>query len=168
MRWVFGNLSSLDPISTGRVLQITEKVMNRLVRPGLDGKPQPDLATGWVVSPDAIQWTFTLREGVTFHDGSAFDASDVVYSIERILDPEMDSPVRSVISMVKEIEAIDPLRVRITLKHAYADLPLQLMDARLRIIPDGFGRHDRPYRHWHRAFQGREIRCRRDQHSDGQ
>ncbi|MEO3414062.1 ABC transporter substrate-binding protein [Roseovarius sp. CAU 1744] len=135
----FGNLSSLDPISTGRVLQITEKIMNRLVRPGLDGKPQPDLATGWEVSQDATQWTFRLRDGVRFHDGSDFDANDVVYSIERILDPEMDSPVRSVINMVKKVEALDPLTVRFTLKHGFADLPLQLMEARLRMIPDGSG-----------------------------
>ena len=136
----FGSLSSLDPISKGRVLQITEKIMNRLVRPGLDGKPQPDLATEWEVSPDAILWTFKLRDGVRFHDGTDFDASDVVYTINRILDPEMDSPVRSVISMVKKIEALDPLTVQLTLKHGYADLPLQLMDARLKIIPDGSGK----------------------------
>ena len=135
----FGAHSSLDPISKGRVLQITEKIMNRLARPGLDGKPRPDLATGWSVTPDGMTWTFTLRDDVRFHDGSAFDADDVVYTINRILDPEMDSPVRSVISMVKEIEAVDPLTVRLNLKHGYADLPLQLMDARMRIIPDGSG-----------------------------
>ena len=76
------------------------------MRPDLDGKPSPDLATGWTVSPDAIEWTFALRDGVRFHDGSAFGADDVVYTIERVLDPEMDSPVRSVINMVKRIEAI--------------------------------------------------------------
>ena len=43
----FGAQSSLDPISKGRVFQITEKIMSRLVRPGLDGKPQADLATSW-------------------------------------------------------------------------------------------------------------------------
>ncbi|WP_299844166.1 ABC transporter substrate-binding protein [uncultured Roseovarius sp.] len=135
----FGSLSSLDPISKGRVLQITEKIMNRLVRPGLDGKPQPDLATEWSVTDDAMYWTFKLRQDVRFHDGSAFDADDVVYTFDRILDPEMDSPVRSVISMIKGVEALDPMTVRLTLKHGYADLPLQLMDARLRIIPEGSG-----------------------------
>ncbi len=135
----FGALSSLDPISKGRVLQITEKIMNRLVRPGLDGTPQPDLATGWEVSTDAKTWTFDLRDDVRFHDGSTFDAADVVYTLNRALDPEMDSPVRSVIAMVSTVEALDPLRVRLTLKHGYADLPLQLMDARLRIVPEGSG-----------------------------
>ncbi len=135
----FGNLSSLDPISKGRVLQITEKIMNRLVRPGLDGTPQPDLATGWEVTPDAVHWTFALRDGVRFHDGTDFDADDVVYTFERILDPDMDSPVRSVIKMIKSVEALDPDTIRFTLKHGFADLPLQLMDARLKIIPEGSG-----------------------------
>lgn len=135
----FGALSSLDPISQGRVLQITEKVMNRLVRPDANGKPQPDLATGWSVTPDAMYWTFNLREDVRFHDGSPFDAADVAYTFNRILDPEMDSPVRSVINMVKEVKALDPLTVQLTLKHGFADLPLQLMDPRLRIIPEGSG-----------------------------
>ena len=43
----FGNASDVDPISKGRVFAITEKIMNRLVRPGLDGKPAPDLALSW-------------------------------------------------------------------------------------------------------------------------
>ncbi len=135
----FGALSNLDPISKGRVLQITEKIMNRLVRPGLDGKPAPDLATRWEVSADATQWVFHLREDVQFHDGSPFDAGDVVYSINRVLDPEMDSPVQSAIAMVRKVEALDPLTVRLTLDYGFADLPLQLMDARLRIIPEGSG-----------------------------
>ena len=44
----FGAQSSLDPISKGRVFQITEKIMNRLVRPGLDGKPEADRWNGLV------------------------------------------------------------------------------------------------------------------------
>ncbi|MEO1749273.1 MAG: hypothetical protein AAFR27_11775, partial [Pseudomonadota bacterium] len=42
-----GSLSSLDPIANGRILTITEKLMSRLVRPGVEGIPQPDLATSW-------------------------------------------------------------------------------------------------------------------------
>ena len=136
----FGNLSNLDPISKGRVLQISEKIMNRLVRPGLDGAPEPDLATTWAVSSDATLWTFKLRANVFFHDGTAFDADDVVYSIERILDPDMDSPVQSVINMVSTVRAIDPLTVQFELKHGFADLPLQFMDSRLRMIPSGSGK----------------------------
>ncbi|MBM3573277.1 MAG: peptide ABC transporter substrate-binding protein, partial [Alphaproteobacteria bacterium] len=43
----FGQASSMDPISRGRVFQVTEKLMNRLVRVGLDGKLAPELAASW-------------------------------------------------------------------------------------------------------------------------
>ena len=135
----FGDKSSLDPISKGRVFQITEKIMNRLVRPGLDGKPTPDLATSWSANSDATVWTLKLRNGVKFHDGSDFDAADVVYSLTRVLDPELGSPARSAVKMVKSVEAVDNMKVRITLDTPFADMPLQLMDYRLRMLPEGSG-----------------------------
>ncbi|MGI9356328.1 MAG: ABC transporter substrate-binding protein [Rhizobiaceae bacterium] len=135
----FGAKSSLDPISKGRVFQITEKLMNRLVRPGLDGKPQADLAESWSTNADATVWTMKLRSGVKFHDGSAFGAEDVVYSLKRILDPKSGSPARSAIKMIKSVEAVDEKTVKITLTTPFADMPLQLMDYRLRMIPEGSG-----------------------------
>ena len=135
----FGAQSSLDPISKGRVFQITEKIMNRLVRPGLDGKPSPDLAVSWSSNDDATEWTFKLREGVSFHDGSAFDAADVLYSLNRVLDPEIESPARSAVKMIQAVEMVDDMTVKLTLDTPFADMPLQLMDYRLRMIPEGAG-----------------------------
>ncbi len=135
----FGANSSLDPIAKGRVFQITEKIMNRLVRPDLDGKPSPDLALSWSANADATQWVFKLRQGVKFHDGTEFDAEDVVYTLGRVQDPELDSPARSTIKMVEKIEAVDAHTVRMSLVAPYADLALQLMDYRLRIVPSGSG-----------------------------
>lgn len=135
----FGANSDLDPASRGRVFQITEKIFSRLVRPGEGGRPAPDLATAWSANADATVWTLTLREGVTFHDGSAFDADDVVYTLNRILDPATDSPVRSAIRMITSVEAVSPTEVRLSLDTPFADLPLQLMDYRLRMIPEGSG-----------------------------
>ena len=48
---------------------------------------EPGLAESWEVSADGVQWTFNLRRGVTWHDGEAFDADDVVATFERLLDP---------------------------------------------------------------------------------
>jgi len=135
----FGNQSSLDPISKGRVYQIIDKIYNRLVRPDLDGKPSPVLATGWESNDDATVWTFKLREGVKFHDGSSFDSADAVYSLERILDPDSDSPVRSAVKMIDKVEAVDETTLRISLNTSFADMPLQLMDYRIRMIPEGSG-----------------------------
>ena len=127
----------VDPASEGRFWQVTEKTMSRLVRPGTTGEPEPNLATEWSANEAATEWVFKLREGVKFHDGSDFDAADVVYSLEHVRDPEFDSPAASVIAMVDTIEAVDRLTVRMTLSGPYADLPLQLMDYRIRMIPEG-------------------------------
>ncbi|SEM80219.1 peptide/nickel transport system substrate-binding protein [Roseovarius tolerans] len=135
----FGAQSSLDPASKGRVLQIIEKIQSRLVRPGRSGKPEPDLATAWEPNEDGTVWTFHIRDGVRFHDGSALDAGDVVYSIKRVIDPDYGSPARAAVKMIEHIEATGPLTVRMRLGSTFADLPLQLMDPRLRIIPEGSG-----------------------------
>lgn len=134
-----GAASSLDPISKGRVFQITEKIMSRLVRPDMDGRPSPDLAVSWSANADATEWTLELRGGVTFHDETTFGSEDVVYSLERVLDPEMDSPARSAIAMINKVEAVDEDTVKLTLDNSFADLPLLLMDYRLRVIPEGSG-----------------------------
>lgn len=134
-----GAASDLDPISKGRVFQITEKIMSRLVRPSLDGKPSADLAVSWSANADATVWTFKLREGVKFHNGKVFDAEDVVYSLGRVQDPKLDSPARATIKMIEKIEALDKSTVRMTLSGSFADLPLQLTDYRLRMIPVGSG-----------------------------
>lgn len=133
----FGELADVDPSSAERFWQVTEKTMSRLVRPALSGEPEPNLATEWSANDDATEWTFKLREGVKFHDGSDFDAADVVYTLEHVRDPELDSPAASVIAMVDTIEAVDALTVKMTLSAPYADLPLQLMDYRIRMIPEG-------------------------------
>ena len=134
-----GNASDLDPISKGRVFVITEKIMSRLVRPGLDGKPSPDLAVSWSSNAAATEWTFKLRENVTFHNGKPFTSADAVYSLKRVQDPTLDSPARSAIGMVDKIEAPDPKTLKLTLSGPFADMPLVLTDYRLMMIPDGSG-----------------------------
>ena len=128
---------NVDPASQGRFWQVTEKTMSRLVRPALNGEPEPNLATEWSANDNATEWIFKLREGVKFHDGSDFNAADVVYTLEHIRDPKLDSPAAAVIAMVDAIEAVDPLTVKMTLSAPYADLTLQLMDYRIRMIPEG-------------------------------
>ena len=135
----FGDASSLDPSSRGRVFQVTDKLMSRLVRPGLDGKPAPDLAASWSANATATEWTFKLRANVKFHDGKALTADDVVYTLRRIQDPKTDSPVRPLIAMISEIDAADATTVRMKLGQPFADLPLQLTDYRLMIIPKDSG-----------------------------
>ncbi len=109
----WGGAENADPIHPNRFWQVTAKTMNRLVRPGASGGPSPDLAVAWSANDSATEWTFKLREGVKFHDGSDFDSGDVVDLLKRIQDPELDSPVASVLAIMESVEAVDPSTVRI-------------------------------------------------------
>jgi peptide/nickel transport system substrate-binding protein len=82
-------IESLDPhgaqgASTGTQLAAQE-IFSRLVKPAADGTLEGDLATSWKPDKSVTAWTFTLRSGVTFSDGSALDADDVVASFQRMI-----------------------------------------------------------------------------------
>ena len=76
----------LDP-TAGAAAAIDEvvyaNVFEGLTRIDRDGVVKPQLATSWTVSPDGLVYTFTLKSGVTFHDGTPFDSRDVKFSLER-------------------------------------------------------------------------------------
>ena len=76
----------LDPTG-GAAAAIDEvvyaNVFEGLTRIGSDGSVLPALAASWDISQDGLTYTFHLNEGVTFHDGSAFDAEDVKFSLDR-------------------------------------------------------------------------------------
>ena len=97
-------------------------------------KPQPELATEWTASPDAKTFVFKLRPNVTFHDGSPFTSADVVATFKAILDPATKSPARSVLDMIADVSAVDPLTVKFDLKVGYADLPVSVAHANARIV----------------------------------
>jgi peptide/nickel transport system substrate-binding protein len=108
--------STFDPhFTTDTATEVLNKnLYNNLVRFNAKMEIVPDLATKWVVSPDGLTWTFDLREGVKFHDGTSFNAEAVKVNFERVLDQKTGSPRRSVLGMIKRIEAISPTRVKIT------------------------------------------------------
>ncbi|HUF87580.1 MAG TPA: ABC transporter substrate-binding protein [Thermohalobaculum sp.] len=87
---------------------------------------EPALAESWEIGADGTVYTFTLREGVTFHDGSAFDAEAVVFNFQRMLDEEHPFhdtgpfPLSFFFSAVDAVEALDPRTVRFTLSEPYA------------------------------------------------
>ena len=105
----------LDPHVTTAYpsFQVLENVYDTLVVPDVDGAFQPSLAESWETSDDGLTWTFTLREGVTFHDGSEFDSADVVYSLDRMMGEE--SSVAWRFGSVEDVEAPDAQTVVITL-----------------------------------------------------
>ena len=79
----------------------------------------PELATSWDIADDGMSFTFNLREGVTFHDGSDFSADDVVVTFDRIIFPEkydgMTSTSQSLFDAIGGIEKVDDYTVKFTL-----------------------------------------------------
>lgn len=77
----------------------------------------PRLASDWTVSDDGLIYTFTLAEAVTFHDGSPFSAQDVVWTYNRLMDPDLGLPTQDLYSNILDIQATDDLEVTFTLEN---------------------------------------------------
>lgn len=87
-----------------------------------DLKIIPSLAESWTVSEDGKTYTFKLRSGVKFHDGSPMEAADVVASVKRLLSKDMASPLASRLSAVESANAVDAQTVELKLKEPSAAL----------------------------------------------
>lgn len=132
---------NLDPhVATAfSSFQVLDLVYESLLR--LDPRTlrlEPNLAQSWSVSPDGLTYTFRLRRDATFHDGSQVDATDVKYTIERILDPATKSPQASFLEPVREVTVVDPFTVRIVLKRPYAPFLSILTGPGRGIVPVNF------------------------------
>jgi peptide/nickel transport system substrate-binding protein len=108
--------SSIDPhfATTGQNQQLSMVMFDRLVHIDEDGQFTEGLATEWEVSEDRLTWTFTLREGVSFHNGEEFTAEDVVFTIERIPEvPNSPAPFTQRLAAIESVEAVDGQTVEI-------------------------------------------------------
>lgn len=135
------NLESGNAID-GNSIVVQDQIYNRLLKnkPGTT-ELIPDLATAWSVSADGKTWTFTLRTGVTFHDGSPFDAEAVRFNIERWWDPQHPHGYRNAgkiyepwqqlfggfkgnpESLLQSIRTPNPTTVQFVLKQPFAAFP---------------------------------------------
>ncbi len=104
---------TMDPhaVNSAPVLGFLNNVYEGLVRRGKDMRIEPALATSWEPIGDGAGWRFHLRQGVTFHDGSAFDADDVIFSYNRASSEAAD--VRSWFAPVSEVVKVDDFTVDI-------------------------------------------------------
>lgn len=109
----------LDP-TAGAAAAIDEvvyaNVFEGLTRIDAQGQVQPALAESWTISDDGLTYTFTLHEGVTFHDGSELTAEDVVFSVNRARAEDSVNAQKALFEPIDSIEAVDPRTVKITLK----------------------------------------------------
>jgi len=123
------NISSLDPAfsSTLRNIWPVNQLFNGLVQLDDQLKIVPDLAKSWNISEDGIKYTFKLRSDVFFHESKSFgenltrtvNATDFVYSFNRILDPNLGSPGLWAVKNIKDFEAINDSIFTITLNKPF-------------------------------------------------
>ena len=131
----FGGAETMDPYDGNRTWPTINMVFDRLIGVDKDFSPIPELALSWTSNEALTEWTLVLRQDVVFHDGSTFTADDVVYSVNRMIDPEFDSPVRAVLGVIESAEAIDDYTVKLSLSTGEADLPSLLADYRALMTP---------------------------------
>lgn len=98
----------------------------------------PNLAEAWTVSDDGLVYTLTIRQGVKFHDGSEMTVDDVVFSLERIRDPELGSYVGWMLGNVDTIEATDDHTVVLTLSQPDALLEYALASTAAHVVSKAF------------------------------
>ncbi|MGR6466475.1 ABC transporter substrate-binding protein [Rhizobium sp. PAMB 3182] len=129
---------SLDPgLATNQVTAMVNHLWGEtLVWLAPDGTPTPVLAEEWSASPDAKTWTFKIRKGVQFHDGSTLTPADVVATIERHSDKAAKSGALGILKGIETVKA-DGDTVVFTLAEANADMPFLMIDYHLVIQPNG-------------------------------
>jgi peptide/nickel transport system substrate-binding protein len=105
---------------------------------------EPRLATSWEPNADGSVWTFHLREGVKFHDGSDFDAEDVVFTYKRMLDPASASPAADVMPFLTpdSVEVVDKHTVRFTASEPVVELPFRISNKFALILSSGDSTED--------------------------
>ena len=122
---LLGSPESLDPNGASSAIAYTvmRPMFDSLVYETTDHEFTPWLATEWTISPDGLTYTFTLRDDVTFHDGTKFDAAAVKANFDHIVDPASSSKYAStLLGTYESSTVVDPTTIEVTLKSPYAPL----------------------------------------------
>jgi ABC-type transport system substrate-binding protein len=109
------------------IIHLVSQGLTRVNPTGGDPKVLPVLAESWEQSADGETWTFHLREGVMFHDGTPFNAEAVRFNImDRMLNPDAGALAASAFNMIESVEVVDEYTVNIHTDGPFAGLPAQL------------------------------------------
>ena len=100
--------ASIDGIFTHNVFQSLTTVTEA-------GEVLPDLATSWTISDDNLTYTFSLVQGVKYHDGSDFNADDVKFSFDRAMAEESVNPSKGIFKSIASVRVVDPNTIEIVL-----------------------------------------------------
>lgn len=117
---------TLNPWSPNAFIEslfVNRVLFDGLTKPGKDLAPAPDLALSWTTSADGLSWTFKLREGVKWSDGTPFSSADVAFTFNDIvLKPDLGAQNRGNFSAVKSVTAVDATTVRFDLSRKFSAL----------------------------------------------
>lgn len=117
--------SGMDPHRevAWEILYVLSAVYDTLVYQNDAGEFVPGLASSWEMSEDGQTYTFHLREGVTFHDGTPFNAEAVKFNFDRMVSPEMQSQkAASLLGPYESSEVIDEYTIQVNLSEPYSPL----------------------------------------------
>ena len=116
-------LNPWSPNAFVESLFINRVIFDGLTKPGKDLAPAPDLAESWTIAPDGLSWTFKLRSGVKWSDGTPFSADDVAFTFnDVVLKPDLGAQNRASYAAVKTVTVVDPTTVRFDLSRKFAAL----------------------------------------------
>ncbi|WP_280771128.1 glutathione ABC transporter substrate-binding protein [Salipaludibacillus daqingensis] len=118
---------ALDPHGSNDVPSSTiqTNIYETLLSQNEDTELEPLLATDWEAVEDNV-WEFTLREDVTFHDGSEFNADVVKANFDRVLDEDVASPRSFLYNMIEEVIVVDDYTVQFQTEFPFAPLPAHI------------------------------------------
>jgi peptide/nickel transport system substrate-binding protein len=129
---------SLDPHHTsGPSYEILQAVYDPLV--GFTAKRTYEgiLAESWDVSADGLEYTFRLRDGITFHNGEAMNADAVKFTFDRLIDPATSAPAAGWVTPLKATTVVDPLTVKLRLSESFSPLLANFCFPYYGILPPG-------------------------------
>ncbi|MGH8911662.1 MAG: ABC transporter substrate-binding protein, partial [Acidimicrobiia bacterium] len=123
-----GEPTTLDPQvrDDGNERAVSDNIYETLMSRTPEGELVPGLAAGEPTQVDETTWQFTLREGVSFHNGEPFNADSVVASVARIIDPDFASEQVSFFSTIASAEKVDDLTVNILTTEPDPILPARM------------------------------------------
>ena len=121
--------ASLDPQRQNDAFttSILSNVFDTLIYRNADLDLEPGLATEWSLVEDNI-WEVKLREGVKFHNGEDFTAEDAKFTLERPLNPDLNSPLAGRFSVIEGVDIVDDFTIRIRTNDPYPLLPALLSE----------------------------------------